>query len=192
MSRWDKHEGALAHISLKRSIEMLELQCAQRFPARPVDPDSSVFAELFPAPYPEPSQPNVPMEKAKQMYLNWSPLGFMSDLFTNKLETRFPLDVWQAFFCRSFRAPIPKMLANANSRTLCSCKMCINPLGDHVLTCKQHTGSIHSHNHLMDVVASLSRDSKISPVRVNHKVSTTGDGTRKQGDVEVSNFPISL
>ena len=33
----------------------------------------------------------------------------------------------------------------------------------------------------MDVVASLSRDSKIRPVRVNHKVSTTGDGTRKQG-----------
>ena len=47
MSRWAKHEGALAHISLQRSVEMLSLQCAQRFPARPADPDSSVFAELF-------------------------------------------------------------------------------------------------------------------------------------------------
>ena len=44
----------------------------------------------------------------------------------------------------------------------------------------------------MDVVASLSRDSKIGPVRVNHKVWTTGGGTRKQGDVEIFNFPISL
>ena len=44
----------------------------------------------------------------------------------------------------------------------------------------------------MDEVASLSRDSKIGPVRVNHKVLTTGDGTCKQGDVEISNFPISL
>ena len=44
----------------------------------------------------------------------------------------------------------------------------------------------------MDVVASLSRDSKIGPVRVNRKVSTTGDGIRKQGDVEISNFPLSL
>jgi len=70
--------------------------------------------------------------------------------------------------------------------------MGIDPLGDHVLTCKQHTGSIHSHNHLMDVVACLSRDSKIGPVRVNHKVLTTGDGTRKQGDVEISDFHISL
>jgi len=34
----------------------------------------------------------------------------------------------------------------------------------------------------------LSRDSKIGPVRVNHKLP----GTRKQGDVEISNFPISL
>jgi len=70
MGRWAKHEGSLAHISLKRSIEMLELQCAQRFPARPADPDSSVFAELFPASQPKPSQPNVPTEKAKQMHLN--------------------------------------------------------------------------------------------------------------------------
>jgi len=44
----------------------------------------------------------------------------------------------------------------------------------------------------MDVVASLLRDSKIGPARVHHKVSTTGDGTRKQGDVQISNFPISL
>jgi len=44
----------------------------------------------------------------------------------------------------------------------------------------------------MDVVACLSRDCKIGPVRVNHMVSTTGDGTRKQGDIEISIFPISL
>ena len=75
MSCWAKHEGALAHISLKRLVEMLELQRTQRFPARPADPDSSVFAERLPAPQPEPSQPNVPTEKAKQMHLNWSPLG---------------------------------------------------------------------------------------------------------------------
>jgi len=78
---------------LRGKTEMLDLQCAQRFPARPADPDSSVFVELFPAPQPEPSQPNVPMEKAKQMHLNWNPLGFLSDLSTHKSETRFPPDV---------------------------------------------------------------------------------------------------
>jgi len=70
MGRWAKHEGALTHIGLKQSIETLSLQCLQRFPARPADPESSVFVELFPAPQPEPSQPDVPTAKAKQMHLN--------------------------------------------------------------------------------------------------------------------------
>ena len=116
-------------MSYKKIICLLALQCAQRFPARPADPDSSVFAELFPAPQPEPSQPNVLTEKAKHMHLNWSPLGFMSDLSTNKLETRFLPDVWQAFFCRSFGAPIPMMLAHAHSRTLCSWKIVYQSFG---------------------------------------------------------------
>ena len=83
-----KHEGALAHISLKRSVEMLALQCAQFVPAKPADPDSSVFAELFPVP----SQPNVPTAKVKQMHLNWNPLGFLSEP-QQKSVTRFPPDV---------------------------------------------------------------------------------------------------
>ena len=70
--------------------------------------------------------------------------------------------------------------------------MCIDPLGDHVLCCRQHTGSIHGHNHLMDVLAMLARASNIGPLRVNHKVSTKGDGTRKQGDVKNQNFPLPL
>ena len=49
-----------------------------------------------------------------------------------------------------------------------------------------------SYNTLFSLISSLSRDSKIGPARVNHMVSTMGDGTRKQGDVEISNFLISL
>ena len=84
MSRWAKHEGALAHISLKRSVEMLALQCAQRFPARPADPDCSVFAKLFPVPQPEPSQPNVSSAKVKQMH----PTGTLVVFCRNFLRKR--------------------------------------------------------------------------------------------------------
>ena len=35
-----------------------EMQRAQRFPACPPNPDTSVFAELFPASQPAPSQPH--------------------------------------------------------------------------------------------------------------------------------------
>ena len=58
--------------------------------------------------------------KSKQMHLNWNPLGFLSELSQQKSVTRFPPDVWRAFFCRSFGAPIPKMLAHTHKRTLCS------------------------------------------------------------------------
>jgi len=51
MGRWAKHEGTLALISLKRSLEM----CAQRFPARPADPilllSQSFFLPLSPNPH---------------------------------------------------------------------------------------------------------------------------------------------
>jgi len=38
----------------------------------------------------------------------------------------------------------------------------------------------------------LARASNIGPLRVNHKVLTKGDDTRKQGDVEIQNFPLPL
>ena len=44
--------------------------------------------------------------KSKQMHFNWNPLHFLSELSHQKSVTRFPPDVWQAFFCRSFGAPI--------------------------------------------------------------------------------------
>ena len=110
MSRWAKHEGALVHISLQRSVEMLALQCAQRFPARPADPDSSVFAELFPAPHPEPSQPNVSPAKAKQMHLNWNPLGlqFSVGTFSTKVCNSFPSRRLAGFFLQDFRSAHPQ------------------------------------------------------------------------------------
>jgi len=152
MGCWAKHNGALEHIGVMRSVEMMELQRAQRFPACPTNPNTFVFAEFSPASQPAPSQPNALSEKEKYMHINWNPLAFLrlSDLSAQRILTRFLPDVWQAFFCRSFRASIRKMLAHVQGRTLYSCKMCIGPLGDHVLTCKQHTCSIHSHNHLMD------------------------------------------
>jgi len=63
-------------------------------------------------------------------------------------------------------------------------------LGDHVLTCRKHTGSICSHNYFIDVLANLARSSEIGSVRANHYVSTAGNGSRKRHDVEI--LPFSL
>jgi len=67
---------SLDRIGVKRSVEMLELQRVQRFPASPTNPDPSVFEELFPATQPALSQPNTHVEEEKQWRLNWNPLAF--------------------------------------------------------------------------------------------------------------------
>jgi len=95
-----------------------------------------------------------------------------------------------SFFCRSMGAPIPMLQAHAVAQTMCSCKnFPLDPQGDHVLTCKKHTGATRGHNHVMDVLAQLARNTGYS-VRVNHKVSTTAAANNKQGDVEIVNFGL--
>jgi hypothetical protein len=76
------------------------------------------------------------------------------------------------------------MQAAADARTQCACKR--HPIdlhGDHVLTCKKHTGGIIAHNRIMDVVARLARNAGCS-VRVNNRVTTSTATARRQGDFE--------
>ena len=54
---------------------------------------SKLQSTPFPAPHPAPSQPKVPTAKARQMHLNWSPLGFLSELSQQNSLTRCPPDV---------------------------------------------------------------------------------------------------
>jgi len=87
-------------------------------------------------------------------------------------------------------AHILMLQAHAVARTMCSCKnFSLDPQGDHVLTCKKHTGGTRGHNHVMDVLTQLARNTGYS-VRINHKVSTTAAGIKKQGDVELVNFGL--
>jgi len=139
---------------------MLESQRAQRFPASPTNPNAWVLAEFFPASgsQPTPFQPYTILEEEKQWCPTLNPLAFLSDLSAQKT-----LPCLAGFFLQEFRAPNPKMLFHAAGHTLCSCNMSIDPLSDHVLTCKKHTGSIRGHNHLMDVLANSAEASKLVP-----------------------------
>jgi len=57
----------------------------------------------------------------------------------------------------------------------------LDQYGDHVLTCKKHTGTIAGHGHVMNVTAQLARNSGLK-VGVNRKVDTTAVDNNKQGD----------
>ena len=116
--------------------------------------------ELFPAAQLDPSQPAVPKDKVtplsavskgkgKIWTLNSHPLSLLSECSARKPP-------WQAFVCRNLLAPIPMMLAHAEARTKCACKISIDPLDDHVLPCKKHSGSIRGHS--LDVMTNLARN----------------------------------
>ena len=81
-------------------------------------------------------------------------------------------------------------LAHAVARTQCACKnFVLDQYGDHVLTCKKHTGAIAGHDHVMNVTAQLARNSGLK-VRVNRKVDITAADNNKQGDVQAMDFGI--
>ena len=82
-----EHIGALSHIGLKRSVKMLHLQCAQRFPASPAKSADSLFAELFSDAQPDPSLTAVPQKKVKVWSLNYNPLSFLSNCTAHKPPT---------------------------------------------------------------------------------------------------------
>jgi len=73
----------------------------------------------------------------------------------------------------------------------CTCrKFVLDQYGDHVLTCKKHTGVITGHDHVMNVSAQLACNSGLR-VRINRKVDTTAADNKKQGDVQAMEFGIS-
>ena len=85
-------------------------------------------------------------------------------------------------------APVPLLRAHAVARTQCACqKFVLDQYGDHVLTCKKHTGAVAGHDHIMNVSAQLARNSGLR-VRIHRKVATTAADSNKQGDVQAMEF----
>ena len=65
----------------------------------------------------------------------------------------------------------------------------LDQYGDHVLTCRKHTGAIASHDHVMNVSVQLACNSGLR-VRINRKVATTAADSNKQGVVQAMEFGI--
>ena len=81
--------------------------------------------------------------------------------YLNATVTRISLDLWMNFsgVCRCMGAPIVVLKAHALARTMCACKtFSLDPQGNHVLTCKEHTAATRGHNHDMDVLAQLAHN----------------------------------
>ena len=66
--------------------------------------------------------------------LSWKPLGFLRHIkrFTN--TDRFPLSIWEVWFCTSLGVPIPTLMGPPQ---LCACNVFQHDMyGDHLQTCQ--------------------------------------------------------
>ena len=117
-------------------------------------------------------------------------LALLASLRPQRQPTRFTGEIWANFFCQALGAPIPLLRAHAVARTQSACKKCVlDQYGDHVLTCKKHTGAIAGHDHFMNVPVQLARNCGLR-IRINCKVATTAADSNKQGDVQAMEFGI--
>jgi len=97
------------------------------------------------------------------------PLAFLASFRPQRQPTRFTGEIWVTvnFFCQALGAPIPLLRAHVVARTQCACQnFVLNQYGDHVLYCKKHNRGIAGHDHVMNVLAQLARNSVLR-VRVN-------------------------
>ena len=60
-----------------------------------------------------------------------------------------------------------------------------------MLTCKKHTGATRGHDHIVEVLVALVRNSADKTVRVNYRVLQTAADSRKQSDVEIVGFGLA-
>jgi len=152
MRCWHSHQYVLGDISLTRSEQTLGLQSSQSFKACPTDPDDTIFGLHSPTPATDSQVQASPSLKEKAWHLSWMPLAFLASLQSQRQPTRFTSEIWVNFFCQALGAPIPLLRAHADARMQCACqKFVLDQYGDHVLTCKKHTGAITRHDHVMIV-----------------------------------------
>jgi hypothetical protein len=66
--------------------------------------------------------------------LTWKPLGFLSHIKRCTNSDRFPLSLWEVWFCSTIGVPIPTLIGPSQQCTWNSFHH--NSFGDHLQTCK--------------------------------------------------------
>jgi hypothetical protein len=111
--------------------------------------------------------------------LNWNPMGFLSHIKRPTNDDRFPLSLWEVWFCFTLGVPIPALIG-ASQRCACNA-FHHDSFGDHLQTCRVKSAASHAHDwvvyRLGGVLVSVGHRVKI------HKITpATG---KERGDLEI-------
>ncbi len=75
--------------------------------------------------------------------LNWKSLGFLSHIKRHTIGDRFPLSLWEVWFCSTLGVPIPALFGPSQR---CACKTFhYDVFGDHLQTCQVKSAASQVH-----------------------------------------------
>ena len=186
MRNWEPHVTAKDAPPNDRCRQMLELHCKQSFPAisrvAKGEPGHSILG------------PDMPIEEepdcdpSKQARVEYSPLAHavcLSDLPWKPHE-------YESYFCQLLGVPLPQLVPLAREGRVCACgRHVIDEFGDHIHSCKKHTGSTKAaHETLLDALEALCFQAGIKTERRNIPSVTKPNRKIGRGDLVLLNVNI--
>jgi hypothetical protein len=117
-------------------------------------------------------------------YLSWKPLGFLSNIKRRTNSDRFPLSLWEVWFCSTIGVPIPALIGPPQQ---CACNSFHNDsFRDHLQTCKVKSVVSQVHDwvvyRLGGIFGSVGHRVKI------HKITPATD--KERGDLEIKDYVV--
>ncbi len=116
--------------------------------------------------------------------LCWKPLGFLSHVMRCTNSDRFPISLWEVWFCSTIGVPIPALIGPSQE---CACNKFQHDLfGDHLQTCEVKSESSQVHDwvvyRLGGIFGSVGHRVKI------HKITpATG---KERDDLEIKDYVV--
>ena len=116
--------------------------------------------------------------------LTWKSLGFLNHIKRRTIGDRFPLSLWEVWFCSTLGVPIPALIGPSQ---WCVCNVFhYAALGDHLQTCQVKSVNSQVHDlvvyRLGGILGSVGHKVKI------HKITpATG---KERGDLEIKDYVV--
>ena len=166
LEQWDLHKSQI--------IKATSTQDLDPAPLAANDHPSVLPHELFAL------EPGDPPSRT----LTWKPLGFLSHVKRRTNDDRFPLALWEVWFCTQLGVPIPDLIGPLRQ---CPCNAFqIDCFGDHLQTCQVKSAATQVHDwsvyKLSGILGSVGHRVKI------HKI-TPAQG-KERGDMEIRDYVV--
>jgi hypothetical protein len=177
MNRWETWGKSMQKSRNPRMLQQLTLHSQQVIrPTSTQDLDPRLLANNdHPSILPFEMHAIEPGETPSRV-LKWSPLGFLSHIKRRTIGDRFPLPLWEVWFCSTLGVPIPALIGPSQ---WCVCNAFdYDVCGDHLQTCQVKSSASQVHDwvvyRLGGILGSVGHKvkiHKITPVRVKNGVT---------------------